>query len=189
MTPSFMPPPSGERYLLANVTVPQVVTGGIGGRVVEGLVSADIVVAGGRIEAIAAAGSGPRDLPVFDLRDGMAWPCFTDMHTHLDKGHIWQRRSNPDGTFAGALEAVAADREAHWSATDVAARMEFSLRTAYAHGTQLIRTHLDSLAPQHRISFEVFADKREAWKDRIALQAVALFPLEMIIDAAFFTDL
>ena len=46
-------------------------------------------------------------------------------HTHLDKGHIWPRAANPDGTFAGALESVAADRLANWSARDVAARMEF----------------------------------------------------------------
>ncbi|RUV25998.1 cytosine deaminase, partial [Mesorhizobium sp. M1A.T.Ca.IN.004.03.1.1] len=65
----------------------------------------------------------------------------------------------------------------------------FSLRSAYAHGTSLIRTHLDSLAPQHRISFEVFAEMRDVWKDRIALQAVALFPMENMADAAYFADL
>ena len=89
----------------------------------------------------------------------------------------------------GALDAVRTDREARWSAADVRARMEFSLKTAYAHGTSLIRTHLDSLPPQHRISFEVFSELRDAWKDRIALQAVALFPLDMITDEPFFRDL
>ncbi|MGO8048320.1 hypothetical protein ACC713_36500, partial [Rhizobium johnstonii] len=49
--------------------------------------------------------------------------------------------------------------------------------------------HLDSLAPQHRISFEVFAEIRYACKDRIALQAVALFPLDAMADSAFFADL
>jgi hypothetical protein len=39
-------------------------------------------------------------------------PGFVDIHTHLDKGHIWPRRPNPDGTFMGALTAVLADREA-----------------------------------------------------------------------------
>jgi len=67
--------------------------------------------------------------------------------------------------------------------------MEFSLRSAYAHGTGLIRTHLDSLAPQHRISFEVFTSVRESWKSKIALQAVALFPLDNMVDDAFFADL
>ncbi len=119
----------------------------------------------------------------------MVWPCFADIHTHLDKGHIWPRQANPDGSFVGALDAVRADREANWSAADVKRRMEFSLRSAYAHGTSLIRTHLDSLAPQHRISFEVFAETRDAWRDRIALQAVALFPLDAMADSIFFADL
>ena len=37
------------------------------------------------------------------------WPGFVDAHTHLDKGHIWARRRNPDGTHAGAAAAVAAE--------------------------------------------------------------------------------
>jgi cytosine/creatinine deaminase len=51
---------------------------------------------------------------------------------------------------------VGADRAANWSAEDVRARMTFGLRSAYAHGTRAIRTHLDSLAPQDAISFGVF---------------------------------
>ena len=69
------------------------------------------------------------------------WPCPVDLHTHLDKGHIWPRQENPDGTFMGALDAVRRDREANWSAGDVAARMEFGLKCSYAHGTRAVRTH------------------------------------------------
>jgi cytosine/creatinine deaminase len=189
MLPAFVRPPDGDRYVLTNGTVPVVAIATTPGEAVEGLSRVDISVVDGVVRSIDAAGWGPHGLPRFDLQGGMVWPCFTDMHTHLDKGHIWERRSNPDGTFIGALEAVATDREANWSARDVATRMDFSLRTAYAHGTQLIRTHLDALAPQHRISFTVFAEMRERWKDRIALQAVALFPLDLIMDQDFFSDL
>ncbi len=182
--------PAADRYVLRNATLPAVAVDGFAGPLGrEGLIDADIVIASGKIEAILPAGTAPRDLPAADLDGGMAWPCFTDMHTHLDKGHIWDRRPNPTGDFFGALDAVRTDREACWSAADVRTRMEFSLKTAYAHGTGLIRTHLDSLPPQHRISFEVFSELRDAWKDRIALQAVALFPLDMITDEAFFGDL
>jgi cytosine deaminase len=182
--------PDAPRFALVNATLPEVtVDGYVGQAAREGLVAADIVIADGRIEAIGPAGSAPAGIPATDLAGGMAWPCFADMHTHLDKGHIWDRQPNPTGDFVGALDAVRSDREAHWSAADVRARMEFSLKTAYAHGTSLIRTHLDSLPPQHRISFEVFSELRDAWKDRIALQAVALFPLDMITDAPFFKDL
>ena len=109
-----------------------------------------------------------------DLKRAMVLPCFTDMHTHLDKGHIWPRAANPDGTFMGALTTVSADRIANWSAEDVAARMEFSLKCAYAHGTNTIRTHLDSLKPQDQISWDVFAQKRHEWMGRIDLEAASL---------------
>lgn len=189
MTHSFISPPNAGRFVLSNATLPAVAVEGFDAPAIEGLVKADIVIADGVISALLPAGAAPVELPRSDLKDGMVWPCFTDMHTHLDKGHIWPRNANPDGTFIGALDAVRADREAYWSTADVGKRMEFSLRSAYAHGTSLIRTHLDLLAPQHRISFEVFAEMRDAWKDRVALQAVALFPMENMVDAAYFADL
>ncbi|MBY5778700.1 cytosine deaminase [Rhizobium leguminosarum] len=189
MTYSFISPPNAARFVLSNATVPAVTLEHIDVPVTEGLATVDIVISDGMIAAIRPAGAAPADYARTDLRDGMVWPCFADIHTHLDKGHIWPRQANPDGSFMGALDAVRADREANWSNADVKRRMEFSLRSAYAHGTSLIRTHLDSLAPQHRISFEVFAEIRDAWKDRIALQAVALFPLDAMADSAFFADL
>jgi cytosine deaminase len=78
----------------------------------------------------------------------------------------------------GALGAVEADRVARWTAADVAARMEFGLRCAFAHGTCAIRTHLDSIPPQAAISWPVFARARERWRGRIELQAVSLAMLE-----------
>ncbi|MBY3164611.1 cytosine deaminase [Rhizobium laguerreae] len=189
MTYSFISPPNAARFVLSNATVPAVSLEHVDVPVTEGLATVDIVISDGMIAAIRPAGAAPADYARTDLKDGMVWPCFADIHTHLDKGHIWPRQANPDGSFMGALDAVRADREANWSAADVKRRMEFSLRSAYAHGTSLIRTHLDSLAPQHRISFEVFAEIRDAWKDRIALQAVALFPLDAMADSIFFADL
>ncbi|AHF86892.1 cytosine deaminase (plasmid) [Rhizobium leguminosarum bv. trifolii WSM1689] len=189
MTYSFISPPNAARFVLSNATVPAVSLEHVDVPVTEGLATVDIVISDGMIAAIRPAGAAPADYARTDLKDGMVWPCFADIHTHLDKGHIWPRQANPDGSFMGALDAVRADREANWSAADVKRRMEFSLRSAYAHGSSLIRTHLDSLAPQHRISFEVFAEIRDAWKDRIALQAVALLPLDAMADGIFFADL
>ncbi len=181
--------PDTARFALRNATLPAAVVDGYRAPAREGLVQADIVIAEGMIEAITAPGGAPRELPGPDLDLNMVWPCFVDMHTHIDKGHIWERRPNPTGDFEGALEAVGADQQANWSAEDVRARMEFSLKCAYAHGTKLLRTHIDSVAPQHRISFDVFAELRERWQDRIRLQGVSLFPLEAIEDAAYFDDL
>ena len=120
------------------------------------------------------------DVPIIDAQGAMLLPSFVDMHTHLDKGHIWPRAANPDGTFMGALLTVHNDREAHWSESDVRQRMEFALKCAYAHGTRAIRTHLDSLPPQHQITWAVFDEVRQAWRDKIELQAVTILGIDLI---------
>jgi cytosine deaminase len=62
--------------------------------------------------------------------------------------------------------------------------MDFAIRAAYAHGTALIRTHLDSAAPQHRISWPVFAEMRDKWKGKVDLQAVSLLTVDEFLDRA-----
>ncbi|MEM7487744.1 MAG: cytosine deaminase [Pseudomonadota bacterium] len=114
---------------------------------------------------------------VVEMAGAMVLPCFTDMHTHLDKGHIWPRASNPDGTFMGALTTVRADH-ANWTAEELRARMGFGLECAYAHGTRAVRTHLDSIPPQPQITWPVFAELREDWRGRVELQGVCLIGCE-----------
>ncbi|MCC7049507.1 MAG: cytosine deaminase [Alphaproteobacteria bacterium] len=142
----------------------------------DGLLRLDIAIEDGRIATIrpvsSPAGQGA------DMAGGQVWPCFVDLHTHLDKGHIWPRAENPDGTFDGAINAVLRDREANWSARDVAARMDFGLRASYAHGTVAVRTHIDSQPAQAAISWPVFAAMREQWRGRIELQAVTIIMVE-----------
>ncbi len=150
---------------LGNVTVPACLLGQDGD-----LVRTDLGLSEGRITA--------PDGPVTDMGGAMVLPAFVDMHTHLDKGHIWDRAPNPDGTFMGALTTVGADREAHWTAEDVRTRMEFGLRCAYAHGTRAIRTHLDSPPPQDSISWPVFKEVREDWRGRIDLQGASLMGID-----------
>ncbi|MFP5078388.1 cytosine deaminase [Rhizobium sp. YIM 134829] len=151
----------------------------------------DLRLRNGRIETLAEGGSlaAVPGEQVIEADHGLVLPAFVDLHTHLDKGHITPRRANPDGTFKGAFEAVAADRAAHWTAEDVEARMEFSLRAAYAHGTAAIRTHLDSAPPQHAITWPVFAKVRERWAGRIALQAVALCGPDLALDKALVDEI
>ncbi len=106
------------------------------------------------------------------------WPGFVDIHTHLDKGHIWPRSPNPDGSFLGAAGTTLSDRSARWTAEDVRRRMEFGLECAWAQGTVAVRTHIDSLAPQAEISWPVFRALRDAWAGRIELQATSLMPMD-----------
>jgi cytosine deaminase len=156
----------------------------------DGLASADIIVEDGTIAALLPPGApAGADVPSVDLDRGMVLPGFVDIHTHLDKGHIWPRRSNPDGRFESALAAVGEDRAAHWSAADVEVRMEFALRCAYAHGTSAIRTHLDSRDAQTGISWPVFGRMRERWAGRIALDASPLFPIDIALDDAHMADI
>ncbi len=169
--------PESGRYVLANASVPRAFVEAPGESEIALL---DILIEDGRIAAIAPAGSLTGDAVALDR--GMVWPCFVDLHTHLDKGQTWPRASNPDGTRAGALATVGADRAAHWHSEDIRARMDFMLRCAYAHGTRAIRTHIDSIGVQPWISWPVFCDMRDRWKGRIDLQAVALFHPEAAAD-------
>ena len=148
-----------------------------------------MAVAGGKISSIAARGRSKTPADAIDLAGRIVLPCFVDCHTHIDKGHIWPRKPNPDGTFMGALNATGADRTARWSAEDVARRMDFSLRSAYAHGTKALRTHLDSVRPQEEISWPVFETMREKWRGRIDLQAACLLGIEGVRDKAWFERL
>jgi cytosine deaminase len=148
----------------------------------------DVEIAAGAIAQVTPAGtksvSSSGDIPVVDLQGGLVWPCFVDMHTHLDKGHIWERAPNPDGTFASAIEAVRGDAQKNWNADDVYRRMEFGLKCSYAHGTKAIRTHIDSAGEQGTVSLEVFEALQAEWGDRLILQAVSLVSLDYYLTPA-----
>ncbi|MGV8986829.1 MAG: cytosine deaminase [Cypionkella sp.] len=167
--------PDAPVIRLENLTLPGCIVGQA-----QDLVSGALTLSGGKIIE-----DRPEAVPV-DMKGAMAFPTFVDMHTHLDKGHIWPRTPNPDGSFEGALGAVGGDRIKSWTAKDVATRMDFALRCAYAHGTGAIRTHIDSVPPQSAISFPVFREMRDKWAGRISLQAACLMGIDNLDDAAGF---
>lgn len=176
--------PSEGCYWLKNARVPismlQVEDASIWeSRTPEGLCLVDIQVAAGKVAQIVRANSQPMgDMAVVDVQGGQVWAGFVDVHTHLDKGHIWERTPNLDGTFDQALDRVKQDSLRYWQAEDVYRRMEFGLRCSYAHGTQAIRTHIDAFGEQARISFGVFKQLQQEWANRLVLQAVALVSLD-----------
>ncbi|NJK76782.1 MAG: cytosine deaminase [Microcoleus sp. SU_5_6] len=152
----------------------------------EGWCLVDLEIVAGTIAQIIPAGTESvslfgENIPVIDLRDGLVWPCFVDMHTHLDKGHICDRSPNPDGTFAMAIETVRADAQKHWNAEDIYRRMEFGLKCSYAHGTKAIRTHIDAAGEQGTVSLAVFKALQAEWGDRLILQAVSLVSLDYFL--------
>ncbi|MYJ87565.1 MAG: cytosine deaminase, partial [Rhodobacteraceae bacterium] len=164
----FINLPSTNGWTVENVVIPEIFSDGK-----LHFRKSSLSVGGGKIIADKSENT-------VDGQGGLIFPLFVDMHTHIDKGHIWPRSPNPDGTFEGALNTVFNDRTGNWKAEDVHQRMNFALRCAYAHGTRAIRTHLDSASPQHRISWPVFRETREEWKNRIELQAVTILGIDMV---------
>ena len=182
--------PADGPYTLANARVHSSLTPGLTVTDADGFGLADIAVADNKVARIDVRQPGaPLPPDAIDLAGRIVLPCFVDCHTHIDKAQIWIRSPNPDGSFAGALDATAADRAARWSAGDVARRMDFSLRSAYAHGTRALRTHLDCVPPQETISWPVFEEMRERWRGRIDLQAVSLLGIEGVRDRDWFNAL
>ncbi len=174
--------PDTSNYWLKNAHVPVCLIErelDISSQTREGLSLVDIEIKEGVIKQIVQSnGELPSlnngDIPRVDLKGAMVWPCFVDMHTHLDKGHIWERSPNLDGSFNGALDAGARDGEKYWNAEDIYRRMEFGLKCSYAHGTKAIRTHIDCFGEQANISLEVFQTLQKQWEDRLILQLVSL---------------
>ena len=96
--------PADGHYVIANASVPVSV---LGDPASGDLAKVNITIGDGMIAAIGASGSATLPQQI-DMRGDIVLPAFVDLHTHLDKGHIWARRENPDGTWLGALMAVGA---------------------------------------------------------------------------------
>ena len=184
----FLTPPPAATFWLKNARIPHpflddtvshraVIEALAAPPFLENLVPADVQIQNGQVAAIAPVGTAPSDAAVADLQAGLLFPCFVDLHTHLDKGQIWPRQGNLDGTFATALAAVRQDAH-HWSEEDLYQRMEFSLRCAYAHGTKALRTHFDAFDAMAERALAVLTALRQSWRDRLILQTVSLVSLD-----------
>lgn len=162
---------SAARFALRGVRVPSCTLAEIELPLVEdGLSGADILVEDGTIARIGAPGSLTDLPPGPDVEHCMVWPCPVDCHTHLDKGQIWSRSRNPDGTFASALVASAADGPAFQTSGDIRRRAAFQLKAAHASGTCAIRTHLDGSPDSFDRSFGVLTELAAEWAGRIEVQ-------------------
>lgn len=144
----------------------------------ENLCLVDLEIVEGVVRQIIPAASQSPQANAVDLHQGIVFPGFVDLHTHLDKGHICERTPNVEGTFDRALSSSQSDAQRYWQEEDVYRRMEFGLKCSYAHGTTAIRTHIDSAGKQADISLAALKRLQKEWRDRIVLQAVSLVSLD-----------
>lgn len=172
--------PSSECYWLKNAHIPVSLleNEGFSPQTAEGLTLVNLEINDGNINRITSTIPPEDNIPVIDLKKKIVFPCFVDMHTHLDKGHSWQRCPNRDGTFDSALKMVLEDSRREWRLEDVYRRMEFGVKCSYAHGTAAIRTHIDSFGQQAQISLTALAELQRQWAGKITLQAVSLVSLD-----------
>lgn len=145
-----------------------------------GLVRADLTFGpGGVLLTVSAPGGAlsttPQPVEV-DCAGRMVWPCLVDAHTHMIKTNTMPRCSCPDCTMSGALQCELCDRP-RWTRDDMATRLDFSLRCAFAHGTAAMRCHLDGVQPDNpkltADTYAVFDDARTKWRGKVAFQGVA----------------
>ncbi|MDB9525610.1 cytosine deaminase [Oscillatoria sp. CS-180] len=188
----FITPPQANHFWLVNARIPLIfLDETVPHRTVlpnlacppfsEDLVAADLEIEAGRIVAIAPLNTAPPEAPAVDLAQGIVFPCFVDLHTHLDKGQMLPRQANPDGTFQRALQAVREDYP-NWTADDLYQRIEFGLKCSYAHGTKAIRTHFDAFGGMAKTALEVFSKLKHYWADRLTLQTVCLVSLDYYLE-------
>ncbi len=134
----------------------------------------DLTIAAGKISKVQVS-----DLPHgtvasdFDAAGRLVFPAFVDAHTHLDKAHTWCRAPNRSGTFMEAIASLDHDMQ-HQTPADLRFRGDFALRCAWAHGTRVVRTHIDSTQNGAEARHTVMAELRRDWQDRIILQTVSL---------------
>ncbi|MEO7598823.1 MAG: cytosine deaminase [Opitutus sp.] len=108
-----------------------------------------------------------------DLEGRLVLAAFVDAHTHLDRAHTWCRAPNRRHSFGDALRTLAADDPRQTSA-DILLRADFALRSAWAHGTRLVRTHVVANIITAEERHTVMDQLRAAWQGRVELQSVAL---------------
>jgi len=133
----------------------------------------DVSIEGGVVKAIEPSTQPAR---------GTLLSGLVDAHAHIDKNYTVREVGAAEGDLFAAIGRMAAHR-AGWTADALRARMTRALDDAWRVGTRAMRTHLDWNEASAPASLAVFEEQREAWRDRIELQFVALTPLDVFADA------
>ncbi len=137
----------------------------------------DVVVDGDRISAVhdsLGPVGGPFSGSTTDLGGSLVFPGLLEVHTHLDKCHTWDRAPGVHSDFWESLGILGKD-SVHWDEEDVHRRADFALRTAWAHGTNALRTHIDTNRDGGAGAHAAIGHLRRQWRGRVEVQTVSLF--------------
>lgn len=142
----------------------------------------DVTVDGNLIHAVAPAtpSMATGGVGETDLGGRIVFPGLVEVHTHLDKCHTWDRAPGRHSDFWESLHILGRDN-VHWTDADVHRRASFALRTAWSHGTNALRTHLDTGDVTGSVGeggHVAIARLRAEWAGRIAVQSVTLCGLD-----------
>ena len=119
-------------------------------------------------DALPAGGA-----PVIDLDGSTVMSAFVDPHTHLDKGDLCAAGLAPECDLFAAITRVRGDY-VRWSAPELTRRIEFALRSAFAHGTRALNSYCDWSVPEGPLAWRVLQDLRSRWAGRVELTITSL---------------
>jgi len=141
----------------------------------------DVTIEGNRIVAVRdsaepAAAADPAARTT-DLGGLLVFPGLLEVHTHLDKCHTWDRAPGVHSDFWESVEILEADC-VNWTEEDVYRRADFALRSAWAHGTVALRTHLNTNARAGAGAHAALERLQTEWRGRMRLQTVSLFAFQ-----------
>jgi cytosine deaminase len=169
------------RIPLACLPPPLNETDGIFDARIEPWRECDVLVDGNRIAAVRdSALRSPKEgdrVPSTDLGGVLVFPGLLEVHTHLDKCHTWDRAPGIHSDFWESRGILGAD-SVRWTEDDVYRRADFALRTAWAHGTCALRTHIDTRRGAGAGGHAAMERLRAEWRGRMEIQTASLFSFE-----------
>lgn len=133
----------------------------------------DVLLSGERIEAVGAVGTLPTAGRQLDLTGYLLLPAPAEPHAHLDKALTAGDIPNPGGDLTGAIEAWLRYAPS-MARTDIVRRATDALLLSLGNGATAVRSHIDVHSTVGLTCLEALLAVRDALKDELDLQLVAL---------------
>ena len=146
----------------------------------------DIVVRAGRIDTVGGPPAG-WDGPALDARGGLVLPGLVDGHAHVDKT-LWGLPWRPHSAGAGLDALIENERSGRRLLPPVVDRAAALFEAYSAHGTTLIRTHVDVDLDNGVTAVEDVLEAAARFGDRLDVEVVA-FPQSGMLIAPGTADL